>query len=220
MTERLIDTNLADQYKVQLCKTEDNHYHTPRLDETSRAMLTIDLAHHKIHHCLSFTAYYTIKTAATDGHRSGLYLKTGSAWQIHLVVSFSASTAADFSLCEAPTIAANTGTHAVQMYNRDRNSSCASTCFDNATSRAVNKYTTLTEAEIAGDGTWATGTVIRTEPLTAGAGPKPAGGSGRDAQEYILKKDTAYVFLITNTVALANTHHILVDWYEHLAYAD
>ena len=138
-----------------------------------------------------------------------------------MVVSFSASTAANFLICEAPTIAANTGTaHAQTIYNRDRNSSNASVCFDNATAPAVNKFTTLAEAAIAGDGTWATGAVIRTEPLVAGAGPKPAGGSGRDAQEYLLLDNTAYVFFITNTVALANTHHILLDWYEHLAYTD
>lgn len=220
MAERLIDKNLADQYKVQLCKTEADHYHTPRLDESTRAMLTIDGPHHEIHDCCSFTAYYTITTAATDAHRSGLYLKTGPLIEIHAVISFSASTAGAYSLCEAPTIASNIGTHAVAIYNRDRNSASASTCFDNAATPAVNKYTTLTEAEIAGDVTWATGTIIRTEPLEVGAGPKPAGGAGRDSQEYILKKDTAYVFLITNTVALANTHHILVDWYEHESHRD
>ena len=168
-----------------------------------------------IHQGHSFTGYYTITTAATDGHRSGIYIKTpASKPLIKLIVSFSASTAASFSICEAPTIAANTGTHGVVIYNRYRDSIAQSHVFDNATIPAVNKFTTLTEAQIAGDGTWATGTVIRTEPLEVGAGPKPAGGSSSDTQEYILKKNTAYVFLLTNTVALANTHHILIDWKE------
>jgi hypothetical protein len=79
----------------------------------------------------------------------------------------------------------------------------------------VNKFTTLTEAQIAGDGTWATGTVLRTEPLTVGAGPKPVGGDTRATEEYILKANTKYVFLLTNTAASANTHTILIDWYEH-----
>ena len=196
----------------------DNTTRAMRLDSSTHALEIIDYAHHEIHGGSSFTAHYTITTAATSGHRSGLYIKTpstASGKKIHLIVEFSASTAADFSICEAPTIAANTGSHAVAIYNRKRDSTKTATVTDNATSPAANKVTTLSEAQIAGDGTWATGTIIRTAPLTAGAGPKPAGGSSRGSQEYILKAATAYVFLITNTAASANAHHILIDWYEH-----
>lgn len=211
-----LDYQMLDKhFKAILGKTGDNTYQTPRLDKSTHALETIEYEHHEIHSGSSFTAYYTITTAATNGHRSGLYIMTPIAKEIHAIISFSASVAANFSLCEAPTIAADTGTDAVVIYNRNRNSSKSSLIKDNAAARAANRYTTLTEAQIAGDGTWATGTVIRTEPLIAGGGPKPAGGESRGEQEYILKHDTAYVFLITNTVATANTHHILLDWYEH-----
>ena len=187
-------------------KQSDNMIHT----------IGIDFGHFEIHEGDSFSAHYSLTTAATDGHRTGIYIKTAnSAKLIHLVVEFSASTAAHYTICEAPTIAANTGTHGVAIFNRYRDSAITSTVQDNATSPALNKITTLTEAEIAGDGTWATGTILRTAPLSAGSGPKPAGGATRDAQEYILKANTAYVFLITNTVASANDHHILIDYYEH-----
>ena len=186
-----------------------------QIDNSTRVPITVSYSHHEIHSGSSFTAQYTITTAATSGHRSGLYLKTPAVKEIHLVASFSCSAAATFSICEAPTIAANVGTHAVTVYNRDRNSSKTSSVFDNATTNAVNKVTTLTEAQIGGDATWATGTVIRTAPLQVGVGPKAAGGTARGVQEYILKSATKYVFLITNTVATANNHYIQVDWYEH-----
>ena len=35
-------------------------------------------------------------------------------------------------------------------------------------------------------------------------------------EEYILKANTKYVFLITNTAASANDHLIEIDWYEHV----
>lgn len=200
---------------IIFAKTSDGTYQVPRLDAISHAMETIDFGHHEIHDGTAYTAYYTLTTAATDGHRTGLYLRTPSdGRRVHVVASFSASTAARYSICESPTIAANIGTHAQPIYNRDRDSGRVSGCLDNAASPAVGKYTTLTEAQIAGDVTWATGTVIRSEPLRVGDAPKPAGGAGRDAQEYILKADTGYVFLVTNTAGSANTHYILVDWYE------
>ena len=87
--------------------------------------------------------------------------------------------------------------------------------FENATVPALNKFTTLTEAQIAGDGTWNTGTILRTAPLSIGAGPKPAGGTSREDSEYVLKTETVYILLLTNTAANANDHLLQMDWYEH-----
>lgn len=185
------------------------------IDDLTKALTTIEYPHHEIHEGSSFSSYFSRVTASTNGHRSGIYIKTPTAKALHMVVSFSSSTAAAFSICEAPTIASNIGTHAVSIFNRNRDSINASGVKDNATAPAANKITTLTETQIAADGTFNTGTVIRTEPLKVGSGPKPAGGNSRGEQEYILKANTAYIFLLTNTSADANTHHILIDWYEH-----
>ena len=199
-----------------LCKTGDNTFQAPRLDTITHVLSVIEYGHHEIHGGSSFTAHYALTTAATNGHRSGLYIKTPlTAPLVHAIIQFSASTAAIYTLCEAPTIAANVGTHANVIFNRYRDSATLSGCFDNAAAPAVNKFTTLTEAQIAADATWATGTILRTAPLVMGAAPKAAGGATRETQEYILKANTKYVFLITNTAADANAHHILVDWYEH-----
>jgi hypothetical protein len=201
--------------KAIMGKTGDNKFQPLRLDISTHTLPIIDYAHHEIHAENSFSAYYTLTTAATNAHRTGLYLKTPLIKEIHIVISFAASTAADFSICETPTINANAGTHTSLIYNRDRNSLKASGCKNNATSPAGGYITTLTEAQIAA-ASFNVGTLLRTEPLRIGEGSKPAGGQGREVTEYILKKDTAYIFLITNTAESANTHHILIDWYEHL----
>ena len=192
-----------------------------RRDKSTRANITIDYGHHEIHSGSSFTAQYAITTAATDTHESGIYIMTPAlaTKEIHLFVSFSCSAAATYSVCEAPTLAANTGTHGVVIYNRNRNSTKASTIADNATSSAVNKITTLSQAEFNGDATWAEGTVLRSAPLQIGVGPKAAGGSGRESQEYVLKAATAYIFVIKNNIATANAHYIQLDWYEHTSKA-
>ena len=185
-------------------------------DGITDSLRTIEYEHHQIHEGNSFHAYFNNTTAATSGHRSGLYIKTPAISPlIHVIVQFSCSVAADMSICEAPTIAANTGSHGAVIYNKYRDNIKTSGCFDNATVRAVNKHTTLNNDQIAGDGSWAVGTQIMNQPLVAEAGPKPAGGTARAEQEWILKANTAYVFLITNTVATANVHHISLDWYEH-----
>jgi hypothetical protein len=149
-------------------------------DGITRALLVMDYEHHEIHSGSSFTAYYALTTGSDGTARTAVYFKTPTGTKlIHAIFSFSASTAANSHILEAPTIAANIGTHAVPIYNRYRDSTKTSIVSDNATSPAANKFTTLTEAQIDGDATFAEGTVLRTEPLVAGDGPKPAGGVSR-----------------------------------------
>jgi len=162
-----------------------------------------------------FSAYYTVTTAETDALRTAIYMKMPAATtKIYCVPSFSASGAAKAEICEAPTVAADTGTaHTQVIYNRNRNSSATSLVLDNDNPQVVNKFTGLAEAAIAGDGTWATGTIVRSETLVAGAAPRALGGVAGE-QPYLLKAATAYVFLITNVGATANIHKIYVDWVE------
>ena len=187
------------------------------VDGLTTALKVIDYAHHEVHGGSSFHCYFNNTTANSNDDRSGIYIKTPAAGGklVHLIVEFQASTAADMCICEAPTIAANVGTHTGVILNKYRDSIKTSGCFSNATTPLVNRFTTLNEVQIAGDGTWALGLQIMREPLVVGSGPKPAGGSSRGTQEWILKANTAYVFLITNTAASINVHHISLDWYEH-----
>jgi hypothetical protein len=139
---------------------------------------------------------------------------TTGAKYCHLVATFAASAAANFTIAEAITIASNVGTHTSVPYNRNRNSANTSTILNNATSPAANKYTTLDETQIAADGTFATGTVLRSGPVLAGSGPFAPGGVERGTQEYVLIPDTKYLIMLANTTATATVHYLYGDWYE------
>ncbi len=209
-----LDPNADKYFKGILGKTGNDTYQVPRIDPNTHAIETIENEHYEIHGGSSFTAYYTRTTDATDVHRSAIYLLTPVCCpDLHLVIHFSASFAAFFTICEGATIDINTGTNGVTILNRNRNSIKTSKARDNATAHTVNAITTFTEVQIAA-ANFVCGTTIRTEPIIAGGGPKPAGGEYRGVQEYILKRNTPYIFLLTNVGANANVHHIHIDWYE------
>jgi hypothetical protein len=185
-----------------------------KVDGSTGGICTVSYEHHEVHGGSSFAVFYAVTTAATDGHRTGIYLKTPAVKEVHMVASFSASTAAKATVLEGPTLDVNEGTHTLAILNRNRNSASTSGVKNNATTPAAGYVTSLTEAQIAAINLTG-GTTLHEYPLVAGAGPKPDGGAARDTQEWILKKDTAYLFMITNTAASANDHLLLLDWYEH-----
>lgn len=185
------------------------------VDLNTHAIYTMDYEHHEIHAGSSFTIFYALTTAATNGHRTGIYIKTPVTQEVHMVATFSCSTAATATILEAPaTFDDNEGTHTTAILNRNRASTATSAIRNNATAQAAGYITTLTEAQIAAINLTG-GTTLHTYPLVAGAGPKPDGGAARGEQEWVLKKNTEYVFYITNTAASANNHLIMLDWYEH-----
>ena len=182
-------------------------------DKDVGGVVTITTPHQTIHRGNSFKLHYSVTTAPTDDHRTGVFLKTPTDKEIHMVASFSVSAAGEFFICEAITIDVNEGTNAVVPLNRNRNSATTSTIYDNATTPAVGKYGTWTETQL-GNGNFSCGTELAYEPLVLGQGPKPSGGSSRDSQEKILKQNTKYLFYTQNIGAAANVHHIWLNWYE------
>jgi len=157
-----------------------------------------------------YAAQYALTTAATSGHRTAIFLNSMRSSTLYMRVSFSASVAADYLICEAPTIAVNVGTHAHPVYNRLRDSLNISHINDNKTVATLGAVTTLTEAEIAADLTFAEGTVLFQAPIN------PATGLNYESENVIvLKENTNYIFMIKNTVATANKHVIKLDWLEN-----
>lgn len=185
-------------------------------DQLTGILVRIASEHHHIHTEETFHAFYNRTTAATDAHRSGIFFRIPVftvAKQIHMVFSFGASTAAFYSLHEDCEVDLNEGTHGVSIFNRDRSSLNESKLFDNSVPMIQNKLTTFTEVQLAAAG-FNPGTIFSQEAIQSGAGPKPAGGLSRGQQEFLLKSDTNYMALITNTAASANAHTIVLDWYE------
>ena len=189
------------------------------IDPITWALHVIESDHHEIHEGYSFHACHSNTTASTDAHRTGILLTTpaaGSGYRyVHMFTRVAASHAATFGVYEAPTVAANVGTHTRTPYNRNRPAANTSLVLNNATTPAAGYVTTLTEAQIAADGTYAAGTALCLFPVPAGDGPKSVGGESRSIAEWILKPATKYLFLVANVGANANTHHVMLDWYEH-----
>ena len=162
---------------------------------------------HGLEAAKSFTTSFANTTAANSGDQSGIYLLTPAAASgvVNMTASFYASLGSSLAIYEAPTLAANTGTHAVAIYNRDRNSTTKSTVKDNATAHTVDKVTTMVVANFGG--TWAVGTTIRTEPVTPAV-------KATVTPRFKLKASTAYVFALLTTQGAATDHKIYLDWFE------
>ena len=209
---REVDTGLTHHFNL----ANDTWYKTPPLaDDATHALTTIEYEHHEIHGGRSFTAHFDNTTTNDNSHRSaiGFQVSNTTRWP-HITVEVAASHPAQFSLIEAPTIDLAAGTEIV-IYNRDRNSTNASTILDLANPQVAGKVTTYTEAQIAA-ATFSGGTTIAHLYLVGGGSPKAIGGVARGSQEWILDQGAKYVLLMQNVGANTNLHEIHIDWYEHI----
>lgn len=176
-----------------------------RIDNNSGAFMVIDYAHHEIHAGDHFTVHHSA-ASKNDGTTINIYLKTPNTTKYcHMFMKWSASGAAYGRIYEAPTITANTGTNATAVYNRNRNSSTASTVVDNATTPAANKV----GLDVTKTGN---GTIIFNEFSGAAKQQK---GESRNDNEYMLDANTAYLFEVESDAA-GLTLAITLDWYEHI----
>ena len=204
-----IDTRILGRYG-----SSTNDVADARLDASTHTLQFIDYEHHEIHSGSSFNVHYSNTTTNNDDHRTGIAFKTPATKEMHLVVTLSASSAAEVFLLEAPTIGtAAAGTRKV-AYNRNRNSTTTSLCRDEEAGNIAGGVSTYTEAQLVTANVSA-GTELEYAVLQAGGGPKPLGGTARGSQEWILKSDTLYLIYIKNIGAAANAHNIALDWYEH-----
>ena len=180
-------------------------------DSATGASLTIDYAHHEIHEGSAFVCHY-VQTVSDTDDKSIIAFKTGSTKYVHCLVSASASTAAVAYIYEAPTITDNTGA-SLDVFNRRRVGTPEATTIirtnTNPDEVGAMYFTEATMGELTG------GTELAHIPLIAGAGPKPIGATARATQEWILKPDTLYAFVVNSSTDSDNTHWIEVDWYEH-----
>jgi len=185
-----------------------------RVDKSTNSLQTIEYAHHEIHSGSSFSAHYSLTTASTDDHRTGIGFTTpaGLKWP-HMTIEVTASDPAELFFLEGPTLDADPGTNVV-VYNRNRNSDNEATIGSLEATPTANEITTLTEAQI-GAATFSGGTELEYMLLAGGGGPKAVGGSARGSQEWILQPSTKYMIYLQNVGANANTHVIHIDWYEH-----
>lgn len=181
-------------------------------DASTGAASQVSYEHHEIHGGSSFSAHFDNTTANADDARTAIGFKTPNTTKFgHLVVQITASSPAELSILEAPTIDNDAGTQST-IFNRNRNSAKESTMVDISAAPTAGKFEAYIEAELA---TLAGGTTIEHIQLAGGEGPKAVGGNSRGSQEWILKANTIYIIVLQNIGANINLHEIHLDWYEH-----
>ncbi len=164
------------------------------IDEISRAIVSIDFEHHKIHEGNHFTILDIDDLGNAEVHDMLVVTPDTTEWahmvweiehELETLIQFyMGTTYSDIGIIES-------------SFNRNGNS--------------INTATTLVyhDATITGVGTLV-------GAIQQGAGKK-AGGSDRQSNEFILKQNTVYLIRITNLSANNNLVFIKLNWYEHVS---
>ena len=177
-------------------------------------VVVIDFAHQEIHDGDSFTCHYSQTAPTNIGDMTMVAFNTPNTTKyIHMLAEWSSTAASTAAIYEVADLDVDEGTD-LAIYNRDRNSATASTVSTIETVPEAGKATSYTVAQAAG-ATLSTATPIYLKYLGAAAAGADTGGEQRDSNEFILKRNTQYAFVITNTTADDNTHNIVLNWYEH-----
>ena len=186
-----------------------------RIDRATGVLSVITYEHHEIHSGSSFACHFSNTTTNDNDHRTaiGFWTPNSTKW-LHVIITVTASHPAEFFLLEAPTIDAASGGPDLAVYNRDRNSSVATTILSLEDPPVVGGASSFLEAQIAA-ASFSGGTQLEHVLLAGGRGPQAIGGSARGSQEWILDQNSKYIFLLQNIGANINTHTISLDWYEH-----
>ena len=194
---------------------DGTNYVVPRVDASTHAFNTITYAHHEIHAGSSYSSHFGRTTANADDARSVMAFTTPNSTKwLHIVASASASSPAEFFILEDPTtLDLDEGTPKT-VFNRNRNSVNVSGVLPIVTTPVAGTVTTFTETQING-AQLTGGAVIEHMLLAGGEGPKAIGGLSRGSQEWILKPNKKYLFILQNIGTNVNLHQISLDWYEH-----
>jgi hypothetical protein len=126
-------------------------------------------------------------------------ITVGSTYNLHVIAS--AQAGGDFLGELYEDVSSVVGGTAVTPSNRNRESSAASTgtVLINPASYSLVGATQLEEDYVPG-----------------GTGGNALGGAGSTRDEYILKRDTTYLYRITNLAGQAKPMSLHLEWYEHL----
>ena len=209
-----LDPN-ADKYlKGILGKTGDDTYQIPRIDASTHAQESIDVAHHEIHGKSYFDAHHTL-TGKNDGTWLTIYMLTpNSDKEVHMFVQWSSSGAAYFRIREYPVVTLNTGTTGPTFNRHRRMPIPGSEVWDNTTVRIQGSIMTdVTIPNRAAATRGVNGGLIIWEEYD-GIG-KQITGEGRDSKERPLEINMAYVFEIESDAA-ALILSLQLGWYEHV----
>jgi hypothetical protein len=160
------------------------------VSQSTGAVKMLDYAHHEIHAGSHFTTHAEA-TLASDATLSISITTPNTTKWAHMVVRARSSGEANIDFLEASTYSAGS---ALTAQNRNRNSA------NTTTLTAIVKDATNDD----------TGSSFYMEHFGSG---QVVGGTSRGDQEWVLKQNTKYSFLLTSE-ANSNDCEIILDWYE------
>lgn len=175
-------------------------------DRSTHGVIVVDYPHHEIHGGSSFASSGTVDLGS--GGTINVHVKTPNSTKYsHLTFGVSTELEAAVNIYEgfAPSGTADGGTPgvAVSVWNRNRNSSTANTTL------------VYSGATVGTAGTASAGTLIWANHQGGGSAVGKFGGEDRGITEWVLKKNTQYLFQIINATTSANYTAWQADWYEH-----
>lgn len=195
-------------------RSSDSTAQPVRLDKATNTLQVIDYTHHEIHAGSSFTCHYSQTTPTAVGEMTMIAFNTPATTPyIHMFAAASSTAASTFTVYEVADLDVDEGTQ-LAIYNRNRNSNTESAVKSIETVPVANKATSYSVAQAAG-ATLSTATPIYQKYLGAAAAGADTSGEIRDENEFVLKANTQYAFVVANTTADDNTHNIELNWYEH-----
>ena len=185
------------------------------VDSATNTIQTIEYEHHEIHSGSSYSAKY--ENFCTDtGDRSAIAFTTPNTTRwLHIVASGSVTSVSRLYIIENPNIDDDEGT-TLTIYNRNRNSANTSDVYS-INNPAIEGSATYFD-EVTSDTANLAGTTLDTLVIGAAGGTPARGGVGglaRSSQEWILKQNEDYVFMVESLDASDNYHTIELNWYEH-----
>ena len=186
----------ADSVSYVDARLENANGNALGVDTVTRALNTIDYAHHEIHDASHYAlkGWVDITSSATN---TFLIVVPDTAKNPHVLYTFNAEAEMTLTVYENPTVSA-TGA-VMTAYNNDRNS----TNTPGVTFWSTPVYT-------GGTNIWA---------AKVGSGKKIGGGVRGDS-EYILRRNAKYTFNVLNNSEQTKWFDYEFLWYEHTSKTD
>jgi len=173
-------------------RVSDTVVKNARIDSSTETIMMVEYAHHEIHDGTSYTTNHTADIS--NGFNMDILLVTPDTTTYgHMTYEIESELEMDFSLYE-DTTTSNNGT-TLNIYNRNRNSASTATLTASHTPTVTSVGTKIR--------TWHTGS------------KKDFGGGDRATHEIILKRNTKYLFRLTNSSGANNYMSAKIDFYEH-----
>ena len=186
-------------------------------DGVSGVLGVIDFEHHEIHDGDSFVCHYAGEVTNTGEMTIIAFNTPDTAERVHVVVEYTATAFARALLIEAPSIDVDEGA-ALLIFNRNRNSAKTSRVLSIETVPVANRATSYNEAQAGGANiTINAANTVSEHHIGGGSGPFGTGGGQMQRDEYILKQNTQYAFILEALNDDTNVHNLHVSWYEHVS---